>query len=650
MRGKGWMRGARLAAVSMTAAVVVMTMISGATGVSAGADQPDPAAAKKEPSQVAVAKRLARRVDAAKSDRGRYRALQSTMKTLNLGVYSGAGKTIVPGSDRKRDDPYLYKFEMQMLSKAIGRDERWTLDELAAEVSSAGLATSAGPLTAAELRKALEGAARRALKRERSPRSLGTLLIAELGRHGKSTYDLSDLKPGDGVELDALQRALLLADITLGIRQAKAATASRSVPRRGPDCSGTSNKRIYRIGSFVLGELPVVSDVIKLPVISVWHAWIVGTGIDYRVVGDSSEFGHYGPRDHDEGDPTSKIAGEEIEFTVELEMLDQLSKGQIKCGALVGYRIPDKGGVDGIEIDWDGSSDNYEELLDHGTVTRQDPETDGNGRATFRFKPRDEVFAGIGPVEHERGSIGPEALIMNSLGNAGAVLENFGGRPQFVFWDIGFHAQRATVDFSSRVVLPPEAYYLDCQADPDCTLSGQTILRVKSSVPVEYDRETGRVSGRAQLDLVESTGQVTKTDPCTSGGAAVNRVRMLGTGSAGELVVPNLTGGVLRGGPTANLGLDLSRAVLEDIVWDSTNCDGTPTPINGLQQQHAQWAIHWTELHRPEEVITADGRWILGGFGFDGSVFDRVDQRSAQVTIGRSYQVLEDTKITVTPR
>lgn len=604
---------------------------------------------KPAPSHAKAAKKLAVRVLGANSDRKRTKALKATMKALNLGVTTGTGKTVVPGAQRKPEDPYLYAFELGMLGESLERGQRWSLDDLASEIAGLGLDTESGaPLAGADLRTALRAAAKRALKKKRAARSLGMLIVRELGRRAEPGYDLAKLGETDEPAFDALQRALILADVIRGVEAAAAAT------RRGTaNCfPSTANKRIYRLGAYIVGELPVVSDISKVSIGAIWHAWIVGIGISFRAVGDTVENGHYGPQDHAEGDANSKIAGEELEYTVAVEMLDQPSESQIACGALAGFKLPDKGPVEGIEIDWDGAFDKYEELIKHGTVTRADQQTDGQGQAHFRFRPKDEVFVGVGPVDRATGDIGPEALIMNSLGNSSAVMENVVARGIPLLWSVSFHRQNATVELNSRMVLPPEAYLLSCDGFQSgaCSTSGQIAVGVKTVVPVAYDPATERVTGRAPLTLEESTGQVTRT--VTQGcqqGSATTSITALGSGSPGEVVVENVTGGRYIAAPKeANVHFTLASSALEDILWAAKDCEGGSIPtIDGLRQQHAQWAIHWRELHGDDEIGQLS--WLISGLPYDGSIFSRVYQRTAQATIAYTYPVPETSRLVVTP-
>ena len=60
----------------------------------------------------------------------------------------------------------------------------------------------------------------------------------------------------------------------------------------------------------------------------------------------SAQSTHYGPAGHDQG------AGKPLDFVVRVVVLTKLSHFIITCGPLIGFKIPRKGPIPGIAVDW----------------------------------------------------------------------------------------------------------------------------------------------------------------------------------------------------------------------------------------------------------------------------------------------------------
>ena len=200
-----WIPGAVIAALVGCAAVSPVTTAAAhaATHRSAG---------KHPPSQAVVARKLAVSVTHARTPTARYNAVLAVMRTLDVGVFTGKGKMLVPSG--LPHQIYLYDFEVKGIAAALGRAQTMSADDTANRLSEAGVTPGGQPLTAAKLAQALAASTRAALARPRARASVVPLLARELGRRHRPAYDLATAVP-DKLRVDALQTFLIDADVAV---------------------------------------------------------------------------------------------------------------------------------------------------------------------------------------------------------------------------------------------------------------------------------------------------------------------------------------------------------------------------------------------------------------------------------------------------
>ena len=149
---------------------------------------------------------------------------------------------------------------------------------------------------------------------------------------------------------------------------------------------------------------------------------------------------HYGPVGHG----GLSTAGRKLVFTVEVRMLAEPPERAIRCGPLAGLKLPHKGPVARIPINWDGLyADGVATLERHGTIAQKDEQTGADGSASLVFDPRDEVIPTVGKTVRDGDVLGPEAEVFSGLGNdLGNLPEAIGVKPVFIGFTIARHAPR----------------------------------------------------------------------------------------------------------------------------------------------------------------------------------------------------------------
>ena len=109
-------------ALAVTAALVSAAIVAVPEG---GASTFETGSASKRPrSEAGLAKKLAARVTGARTPTARYRAILAVMRTLDVGVVTAKGKTVVRGG--RPHEFYLYDFEIKAMAaaSAAGRPTR----------------------------------------------------------------------------------------------------------------------------------------------------------------------------------------------------------------------------------------------------------------------------------------------------------------------------------------------------------------------------------------------------------------------------------------------------------------------------------------------------------------------------------------------
>ena len=416
------------------------------------------AAPRRAPDQAAKARALVKGVAGAQSTAARERALLRVFRALRAGVYTGVGKAVVRGAERRSTDVFLYRTEVRAIAGGLGTDRALDGDALAARIGALGVKRRDGAaLTAADLVGPLPGAVRRAKASRRSRAALGTLLVAELARRAKRPLG------GEKARFDALQAWLIGAEVLSAHGGRTRALAQATAAQDARPCfpgQGRVKKLVDGFGIFgdVVSEgLETAGNLGAGPL----HALGLAALIDVQATrtGQVSET-HYGP-----GHPATfgRQPGGRLVFQVGVQMVAEPHDRLIRCGPLAGMKFPKKGPIPDIPINWDGLVTNGLRILGfHGTVTRKDEKTGPDGVAVLTFQPHDEPVPGLGEERLVVGVLQPEAEVFtglgNKFGNFNEIVNSFNVTLPF---SIGAHVPRG---YKFRAQTPEICFYLDsCQ-------------------------------------------------------------------------------------------------------------------------------------------------------------------------------------------
>ncbi len=374
---------------------------------------------------------LAEQVAQAPTDADRYRAVIAVMQALDIGVYTGAGQAVVRGAEQGADDLYLYDFEVKGIAAALGRAERWSVSDLARELSAMGLHPDGRALAPAKLSDLLHAAVTTSLGQPEAAGSFVSLLVRELGLRHTPPVDLAS---GGGTQalaeprFDALQNALIILDITVAIlRDARATPGSADLPTTtseaktlgarpqavpapptsaaraasGPcdfEGNGRSEKweRLGERYSGLMHELHLLTIAFDT-VLDYFQAILIGTTLDIHPASASVTNTHYGP----EGNHSALLGrpNEPLVFGIQVWMPVELEDAVVACGKLLGRTFPKPGPVPEVPVSWttiyeDAAGGGYEALKTHGTIIREDTKTNADGVALLVVVPNQEQ-AGI---------------------------------------------------------------------------------------------------------------------------------------------------------------------------------------------------------------------------------------------------------------
>lgn len=380
------------------------------------------------------ARTAALRLAQAKTPAARYQAVVSAMRTLDLRVYTSAGKVLVPGTRDLPQDFHLYDVELRILAGALERGQETTLTELGQQLAQIGVTAGDSPLGPETIAAALASSVRSAVARPSARSSVVPLLVRELGlRRG---IDLARGLPATA-RLDPLQTFLVLADVSLGV--AKRFTAFRAVSLvDGGPCSGqgaNAASGASAFGQFLLGFIKQIGDVIKIVNVAAWpfHGVLLAYSVHVEAKSPELQQTHYGPAGHHAG------AGQELRFKVLVRMRDDLGELLLSCGPLAGLKFPKPGPIPGVAVLWEQAESSLEA---HGTVTYDpaDGKTGPDGIATLVFKPKDEKVPSFGLERDARGVVNGAALYQSAFGNVpGSLAQYLVPKYAGMAWQVTFH-------------------------------------------------------------------------------------------------------------------------------------------------------------------------------------------------------------------
>lgn len=337
------------------------------------------------------AKKLADGIMLASSDDERYNALLDIMDTLNVGVYTPSGNAILRGAERGPMDFYLYDFEVKMMSRSLGRQDTWSVSDLTMGINNMEIFQE--ELTPLDIYSTLLEATNLASQNLTENLSVVPLLVRELGMRHAIPYDLlenSNNVPIENIKLDALQRFLIFADLTLPIvwengqpdsfsTSNEPIIVSKNTQQESSSCEdiGKANNIGWNFGK-LLSFLKGLAN-IKERIIDGIHGSILAYGIEVKAL-DSSLTTHYG----------HETPGKELNFRILVNMRDELPDIAIKCGRIAKVEIPKKGPIEGVTVLW---FQEEEDIRIHGQLNCGFPctsQTGPDGIANLIFQPKNE--------------------------------------------------------------------------------------------------------------------------------------------------------------------------------------------------------------------------------------------------------------------
>lgn len=464
-------------------------------------------AARKAPSQAAAAKRLAGAVLAARTGPARERAIRRIMKALEIGVVTRDGQPMVvspkPNSAQRF---HLYDFELRAMATGLQRKDTFSLDDVAARLTKAGLGLGAmKPFPPELLRLALHSAVREAARRPRSKRALLSLVVRELGR--RRGMDLARPLPAEQIKLDALQSFLITADFVIPVlRKIPAPSgASRSAGPRAraaalTDVCDRYNEAVDRLdkaleeaqggkigkrvndeiegaiadkavegmtgrratrwgiknlprwavrGAWRIGKLASRLNVVK-QLAGAAHAAVLAGAIEVSAPSELPET-HYL---HREGE-----TGRQLTFEVSVVMTVDLGKAAVKCGALAGMKFPPPGPVEGVPILWDQVQSQlaprHGRFSDCGTPCTTNTGMDGKARLTFF--PKSEAFPGVGMAKEDVGAVSGLAIYQSAqdAGLLGEVWQFAAPKYETTRWRVWRHDESLVLDVEATITQSP---------------------------------------------------------------------------------------------------------------------------------------------------------------------------------------------------
>jgi hypothetical protein len=322
----------------------------------------------------------------------------SLIANLGIGVYTGDGEQILPGSELSEHDFWLYDFELPLLAQMAQGDPR-PFRITTSRLTAVGFTGTTMDLTR--------------IYRDTYALNADKFLV--------QLFNAMDVHFREGIELTPLQEWLLMLDTFV---PANGSTAARggyllsvlpgrgafSVSAQGGPCGFISGGQVHAnwgtiqsntdLGLFLRAEAAYYAI----------HGMLIAQSAraTLEVSPNSAHEGHRGP-------------GDVIDFTATVTMTfvpQNIPVGGTQCGVLVNMDPPLTGPQNGVEIVWDIP----DVLWEHGSVDI--PEggvalTDYQGQSKVRFQARQEEANGKGEEEFEDGIVRAIYNLRNHLTNNG---------------------------------------------------------------------------------------------------------------------------------------------------------------------------------------------------------------------------------------
>jgi hypothetical protein len=391
-----------------------------------------------------VARRLVRKMVAARTPSTRERAVLNIFRALRVTVVDARGRAVVRGFARSSRDPMLYDFEVRHMAARWGTGYSQNVKTLAAALRAPAFRLNGKAISTKQFENGLRAVSVMARRRPRDVRSLPLLLVRELGLSRKRKSDLAVSMPVKRMKLDPVQQALILMNLSAAFRAYSPARAgARASQAVGDGCQvfgDWTGKNLSPWGKWSTGFAKVILDNFKfagkyeslvdlaksaskgaqtLAAISdIVHAFVMAGGIDFEIVGAHTQGTHYGPAEADHPKAAEK-PGQQMKFTIKLtSAFPEKESFVVKCGPLVNFKLPAEGAIPDIEVHWDRMNvGSYADLETRGTIEAE-TRTKANGTASLTFTPHDERFPGLGRVTSQRGTLHPSVDLYTGMQNA----------------------------------------------------------------------------------------------------------------------------------------------------------------------------------------------------------------------------------------
>jgi hypothetical protein len=457
----------------------------------------DAAAPLKKPkpkpvAPVKLAGQLAHRVDSAKTDAARYNAILRVMGAIKLSVYDGkTGKALVKGLDTNRYDAYLLVGEVRGVAAALGRGQSFSTADLASLLTTV-LGRTADPVPTQAANELVSGLVQVALANPKKAASVVPLLVRDLGLASDHPVDLAHAGGAEPIPLDAAQLQLIETYLLYPIVHIG---SQRHVAQlRRPAARGTA---VCKVLKYVLAHfnpnsyldpanaIHVVSDTLagtvggkvageiaeKLKVVAAGTAqealdavFTVLAGIHGSILAWGLKLESGPPLNQGTAYGRSGLPGQgnPMVFRVHAVFHDALSPQDTECLSDMGFEMPEKPSVAGMDIAWHDEDVSGKPLYEHGSLEFDLPGLSANGRtnedgiSTVNFTPKDESAPGIGRVVTDSGGELPRALwgfkFKNPLGAVTQVFFPMLG--QEIRWTVVYHKPRG-FRFATPLAFPP---------------------------------------------------------------------------------------------------------------------------------------------------------------------------------------------------
>ena len=213
-----------------------------------------------------------------------------------------------------------------MMSGALGRGQRWSVDDLATFLNAPGLLANNAQVTAAQLQTAIATAIQQGAETPTAANSFESELVHQLGLQHTPPDDLATAGDTSAPVLDAVQRAIILADLLINLPRVSnqvAASSTLVASSQGilsqsqvtaQDVCGdfSQGKKLRPAGSFAAGFLPLIGDAVKvltMPVDFFHGISLRALGVQVQALADNLKT-HYG----------HETPGAKLEFPVMVRM------------------------------------------------------------------------------------------------------------------------------------------------------------------------------------------------------------------------------------------------------------------------------------------------------------------------------------------